>query len=258
MTESKSDVAVVINSCDEYSDLWPSFFDVWFRFWPDLPYPLYLVSNTKTYPDKRVLPLPVGEGLNWSKRTKRTFELLPHRHILLSTEDFYLMRPVDTALVLRLHDVMVAEKAVYLRMMANPPPDVPHPTVPELGYVAKGAPYRNSGQLAFWDRHMMLGLINPDESPWEFEEIGQRRSDAIDEPFLSVQKGVDPIAYHNMIRRGKWNRDALAEYAKSGIVFDLGKRPQMNSFDEWWHTPSPSRLAVSACKHLVLKAVGRR
>lgn len=258
MNEGKSDVAVVVASCDEYSDIWPGFFKVWFRFWPDMPYPLYLISNRRTFPDKRVIPLPVGNGLNWSQRIARAFERVPQRHILLSTEDFFLMEPVDTPHVLRLHDGMVAEQAVYLRMMANPPADLPHASEPDIGYVEKGAPYRNSLQLAFWDRAMMLGLLRPEESPWDFEMIGARRTDEIAAPFLSVQNGVSPITYHNMLRRGKWNRDAIRDFAQLGISFDLGTRPVQNSFDVWWHTPSPSRRALSTCKRVVMSVLGRQ
>jgi hypothetical protein len=35
-----SDVSAVVLSHDGYADLWPAFFELLFRFWPDLPYPL--------------------------------------------------------------------------------------------------------------------------------------------------------------------------------------------------------------------------
>ena len=60
-----------------YADLWPIFFELLFRFWPDLPYPLHLVSNHRTFSDSRVTPVRVGDDRSWSDALARLLAISP-------------------------------------------------------------------------------------------------------------------------------------------------------------------------------------
>jgi hypothetical protein len=258
MRGGQTDVALVVCSLDEYADVWPDFFSLWFRFWPDTPFPMYLVTNSRRFPDTRVTSILAGEGLTWSQRMKVALETISQPYVLFSTEDFFLSDTVDTAHVLDLFRQMREEQAVYLRLFPGFIPYTPHPTRLELGVIEKGTPYRSAGQLSFWNRQVMLGSLRDDEGAAEWERQGTARSDASDAPFLCVRDGVEPVKYHNMIRGGKWNRDAIRNYRAHGIPLQLSNRPVQSRFDIWWHTPSPTRRALSTCKHVALKAIGRR
>lgn len=111
-----SDVSAVVLSHDGYADLWPIFFELLFRFWPDLPYPLHLVSNHRTFSDSRVTPVRVGDDRSWSDTLARALGDIPSRYVLLLLEDYFLTGPVDTARIARLHAAMVKLGAVYLRL----------------------------------------------------------------------------------------------------------------------------------------------
>ena len=43
-----SKLAILMLSCDKYSDLWDDFFNLKERFWPDCPYHCYLATDTKS------------------------------------------------------------------------------------------------------------------------------------------------------------------------------------------------------------------
>ncbi len=47
----KSEVTVLINSCDAYSDLWEPFFKLFSIYWPDCPYEIVLNTEYKRCPD---------------------------------------------------------------------------------------------------------------------------------------------------------------------------------------------------------------
>ncbi len=49
MNKSDQQTAVLVVSCDNYSDVWSPFFELYSRFWPDCPFNTYLISNTKEY-----------------------------------------------------------------------------------------------------------------------------------------------------------------------------------------------------------------
>jgi len=241
-----SDVCLVVASHDGCADVWPAFFGQLFRLWPDMPYPLYLISNHLAFADPRVTALRVGDDLSWSQTLARGLEGLSSRFVLLMLEDFFLTAPVDTARVGRMHDAMVAKGAACLRLAPYPEPDAPCPDNPAIGVIEKGTPYRVSLQAAFWDRRLLLGLLRREESAWDFEVNGSRRSAAMSEPFLSVCEGAAALPYRHVLRRGKLLPAAVRHFASLGMSFDLSKRSFESELYLKWQYSALRRFLGSA------------
>jgi len=250
-----ADVSAVVVSHDGFSDVWPGFFGLLFRFWPDLPYPLHLISNHLSFTHKRIIPLRVGDDLSWSETLARGLECISSRFVLLMLEDFFLTAPVDSAHVGHLHAAMVAKGAVYLRLVPLPAADVPCPDMPDIGLIAKGAPYRTSLQIAFWDRLALLNLLRPDESAWDFELKGSRRSDRVSEPFLSVREGISAISYRQVVQRGKWLPDAVRQFRALGVQFDCSSRPVESEIYLLWQTSAPRLFLGRAWRFVTRRSI---
>lgn len=237
-----ADVAAIVASYDGCCDIWPGFFSLVSRFWPDLPYPLYLISNHLTYTGEGVTALRVGDDLSWSETLARGLECIMSRYVLLILDDFFLTAPVDTARVLRMHAAMVAKGAVYLRLAPNPAADRPCADMPEIGTINKGAPYRTSLQMAFWDRRVLLDLLRREESAWDFEVKGSLRSDALDEPFLGVSSDF-AVPYRHVLRRGRLLPDAVRYFASLGVDFNMTKRCMESELNLRWQASALRRLS---------------
>ena len=57
--EKSVSCAVVVCSCDKYSDLWDPYFELFKKFWADCPYPVFLNTETKRQtknPENTVAP----------------------------------------------------------------------------------------------------------------------------------------------------------------------------------------------------------
>jgi len=224
-----SEIAVLILSCDKYHDLWRPFFTLFFRYWPDCPYPVYLVSNYHRYPDARVKAIAVGEDRDWSSSLAIALKQIPERYVILLLEDYLLTRPVSTAMIETLAAYMRQRRAGCLRLYPCPGPDVSCPDNMEVGEILKGSAYRLSTQAAIWDKLVLLGLLRQGETPWELEGLGSKRTNALDAPFLSVKRNDDniyPISYFcTAVVRGKWVPAAVRLCRKEDIQVDLGIRP---------------------------------
>ena len=61
-----SGVPILVVSCDQYADVWPAFFELFFRHWPDCPGSVHLGTNFKAYDDPRVRMLRVGRDVTWA------------------------------------------------------------------------------------------------------------------------------------------------------------------------------------------------
>jgi len=213
-------LAVLVNSCDKYADIWPIFFQLFFKYWPDCPYPVYLGSNEKTYDDTRVTTICVGPDNNWADSAKAMVAKLPTENLLWFLDDYFLWGPVPTERVADLYVRFLKRKANYLRMRPSGGSDRLKRVVDdELIELLPGVGYRTSLDNAFWRREALLNLLKPGESPWEMEFHGSRRSDQLS-GFYATRNTV----FHrtNGLERGKWLRYNLPLLAREGMEVPLG------------------------------------
>jgi hypothetical protein len=218
--------AVLVPSCDAYSDLWAPFFALFWRFWPDCPFPVYLGANAGTFDHPRVIALPSNQGTNWANRVREHVAAVPTPYVLLVLEDFFWRRPTPTGEVLSLLQALRRLDGEMLRLTNRPPPDHRVPGYPAIGRIDPGAPFRASTQAAIWRRATLLHLLAPGESIWEFEVGGSRRSDQWPDGFYSTWDQVLPYAYH-VVEKGKWFRHEARRFARMGIGCDFAARPVM-------------------------------
>ena len=44
-----NEITVLVNSCDEYSEIWDVFFTLFKKYWPQCEYPIVLNTESKSY-----------------------------------------------------------------------------------------------------------------------------------------------------------------------------------------------------------------
>lgn len=222
--------AVLISSCDSYQDLWEPFFKLFFKYWPDCPYPVYLSTNHGNFDDPRVKIIAVGDDTDWSSGFRSVMERIPHPYVIVIMEDFLFMKPVDTDKIKRLITYMDEKKAGYLRLVPSSGQDLPCPDNEEVGAISKGSDYRLSLQTSIWDKNTLLNLLRDGESAWELEINGTKRTNELYVPFLCV-KNDPPIQYFcTAVTKGKWVKGAVDLCRKEGIEVNL-IRPIQTPFD---------------------------
>ena len=95
MPVKSHDVAVLIVSWDGYVDLWKPFFNCFFRFWPDCPYPVYLGTNSLLADDERVKPILIGEEVDYCSNLIAMLKQLDTRWVITWVEDFFPAKPIE-------------------------------------------------------------------------------------------------------------------------------------------------------------------
>lgn len=238
------DLAIVIPSCDAYGDLWPAFFETFFRRWPDCPFPIFLVSNHETLPDPRVHPLKVGEDRGWSTNLKLALASVPHERVFLIIDDLFPTARIDTA-----EFVSVLEEAGdfdYLRL--NPRPG-PRDSLPgRVGLVPPGDIYRTATVFSVWRREVLRDLLVEGETAWEFEIKGSERSDRLVKWF-ATRSWMMP--YVNLVVKRRIDPTALRALERDGIVVRSPRerldrlatlRLRLNDLRSWLFTFVPWRM----------------
>ena len=224
MLNIKDKFAVLVVSCDKYSDLWEPFFKLFWRFWPDCPFNVYLLSNRLNSDIQGVKGLLIGEDISWSDNLYNGVSKLKEDYIFLFLDDLFLCDFVKSDRVLQVLDWTLAYNANYVRMNPSPKPDKPYNEL--VGIVSKGTIYRTSTVLSVWKKAILLDLLRPGESAWDFEIYGTIRSDVYD-GFYSTWEEYFPVV--NGVIKGKWQRSAVKKLKLLGVNIDLSKRGVMTN-----------------------------
>lgn len=221
--------AVLVMSCDAYRDLWTPFFALFWRYWPDCPFPVYLGTNEKTFGHPRVMSLPAGD-YPWSKCLKRNLEQINADYVLLLLEDYFFTEPISTGAITHSLCSLAQVGGTLLRLYPLPGPDEAVDGYETFGRIHRQASYRVSTQAAIWRKSGLLDLVREDENIWDFEWKGSVRSQAQAEDFFATYRALMP--YRQVVERGKWFRSAAKHFAKQQIGCDFTARPVMSSATE--------------------------
>ncbi|HOU91181.1 MAG TPA: hypothetical protein PLU22_09060 [Polyangiaceae bacterium] len=219
---------ILICSCDKYQDVWPAFFTLFFRYWPDCPFRINLLANQRSFPDPRVKTLHTPAEADWSTTFQMALRLVEGEYVLVTMEDYLLDQPVDTARLRELIAIMMEHGAVCVHLGPDPRPEQPLPGANGVGIVVPGQAFRVNLQTAVWQRSTLLDLVVPGESAWDFEVVGTKRSVGLEAPFLSLDSSEcdSPFHYYRTgVVRGKWMPGAVRLCQREGIAIDTRQRP---------------------------------
>jgi hypothetical protein len=231
-----ADIAVVISSCDKYSDLWKPFFTLFFRYWSDCPFHVYLIANHLRYADPRVTIINTGDDHDWSSSFRKAIRNIPTRYLIMLLDDYFLFAEVNTDKVIEYAQYVMAKNAAFLQLYSIILHAEPSDNHPEIGPRGKGSLYRISTQPAIWDKQAVDMLLQDGESIWEFETKGTVRSNSLDMPFLGLKLGVkSPIPVYNATYRGKLVQSAIRLCKRENVPIDLNARTRRTILEEAYY-----------------------
>jgi hypothetical protein len=221
-------VAVLVASCDAYSDIWPAFCAAFQRHWPDCPFPRYFVTNSKTAPSG-FDTLSVGPDRSWSSNLLRAVPAIQAEYVLLSVEDLLLKENVVTSEVLETVQWGIEHQVDTLQM-------VTHELVWARGWGAgrsrcsafpSNAPYRASTVFTLWRRETLLKVLRPAENAWQFEYFASDRLAPDAKVYLSCESH---FRFVNAIFKGKLDPKAVRLCAANEYSL-VTKRPTLSKKD---------------------------
>jgi len=218
--------ALIVVSCDLYSDLWKPFFTLFWKHWADCPFPVYLTANTKRFDHPKVRMLLSGGESDWSNELNQCLQQVEEPEALLMLEDFFLRDRVDTRALLTAIASWRRMNGRALRVHPRPRPDAKIADTPEFGYCNPGAPYRVSLQATVWRIAALIQVLRQGETPWEFEIAGSART-ADEDGFYCSYRSLLPYKTH-VLEKGQWYRDAVRTFGPMNIGCDFARRPVMS------------------------------
>ena len=220
---------MLVSSCDKYEDAWIPFFTLIGKYWKNCPYPLYL--NTETKKVDQVAGLPVTsiscpyQNCTWSKRLIHALKQIHSEYVFFMLEDFFLMSSVNQ------------KELDYSVALMDENPNVANinfgygKSIESTDYIdpiyakrSRKTGYYLNAQVAIWRRKMLIEILSPYESAWQFELYGSERAKLYPYDFVIRKDDIPIFDYHTQlnfnlgIQKGMWMTGNVALFEKEGIT----------------------------------------
>lgn len=241
------DFAIVVCSSDLRLEFIPTFLHyLRANLSPEECEKVYLAGCTKaiSFPGMHVLPSHATADAPWSRRILDSIASINEENILLLTEDILFLPNKGGVTIARLYEHFLRDQLKVLRIDSFP---MPEPGAHSLyAPVSKFSIHRISLQPSFWNTRYLQTLLREDESIWEFELRGSRRSRQ-DDGVCALRHNLIP--YREVIAKGYLSVAGvqLLRLAKKPKPADLMIRGPVTEFVKF------ARLKVVMTAALLLK-----
>lgn len=219
-------LAVLVVSCDRYSDLWPAFIELFYKNWPDFPYQLYIGSNNARCDDKRVESICIGEDRSWTDNVREMLKKIDADYVLMLLEDFFFEEKINNDDISGLLQFAIEHNVDCLRLCPLPAPTKNLDSVFAIGEISYKAPYCICTMPAIWKKDSLVKLLHPGYSAWDFEK--KNSAEAEKTGFKLVGSYKYYIKHHNGVERGKYYSSTVKLLQKNGIPCDTSERGVIN------------------------------
>ena len=204
---------IVVCSCDKYEELWLPFFTCLKENWKNIPYPIVLNTESKSFSmkelDIKTFQLyQTNENVAWGKRLKETLKKIDSEYVILLLDDFFLKSEVQQDKINQHIQWMNENKNIavfsYERTKGN---NIQSKKYQDFELRPRNGEYRFNCQAAIWRRERLIKFIRNHESPWDWELLGSIRSRRYSDEFYSLIEGKTKIFDYDcggVLHRGKW------------------------------------------------------
>ena len=236
-----SKVAILICSCDYYSECWKPIIHSFNTFWPDCEYDKIIVSNQKNEEIPGVKIVRVGEHKGWASDTLRVVELTDYDYYIYFQEDYWLNKKVDNDAIKEHIQHCLDNDVQYLKIQA----DLANCDKYRIGrsdYCKNPLieRYAINTAVAIWRRDLFSKVCIPGHTGWDFEYkivdyIKEKNIEINSEVLHSsviIPKGITMIP-GNGVQRGKWTLAGAKFLKDNGFEDVLSKRKTQSKLYGW-------------------------
>ncbi len=223
-----SKIALLVVSCEKYRDLWAPFFHCLRKYWPTCPYSVTLGTDGDDVSFGDVAMVRARPGRSYSASLREMLSQIGEEWVLTWGEDLLLCRSVSGDMAMKVIHGCVEDGCGFARLLCTHPLAIDAPKHREYGPLPRGIRYRVSMMVSLWRKDMLVSLLRDDESAWEFEKRGSRRSDEYREPFMGMSAELaqrPPIQVVNTVVKGCWTREGARLLRREGFSSRLTGRP---------------------------------
>jgi hypothetical protein len=235
-------LTVLVNSCDDYYDVWPFFFSALDEYWSDrkLDVVLNIEMKKPNFASNIIISnfTKTGNNNSWGVRLIESLKVIKTDYVLAVYDDFILEDFVDEFEINEIISKMKSDPdiaVVYLtklglKVRENNCLMSERKSGNKYSLLDDKIDYRLNSAPAIWRRIDLLNYTGIFDSPWAWELFGTYRTIGSGRKFYCPAEEEKNIFSYNSkkggaIYRGRWVRDVVVEKDKKyNLNTDFTKR----------------------------------
>jgi hypothetical protein len=206
---------IFVSSSDNYSDIWPLFFDFFHKYWPEYNGVIYLNTQEEEYKHKglNIICTKVGRKKHFGETFRSGLQMIDDENVLLIMIDYLFMGKVNHDEISYYYNSFNKNKLDSLCLFPqNFPSHKPISSNILLAYQPFPKSVLFGYQIAFWKKNILFEMALPCESPWMSEWYGSQRAERmrIKLGYINNKKCM-PIPYdaRGCLHQGRWLDNAV-------------------------------------------------
>jgi len=216
----KNNCVLVVNSCDDYSDIWEVFFCALKEQWHECNIDIILNTESKTFTYSG-LNLNVEnmnsqyQVISWGERLIATLENIDKEFVITLFDDFLLEEKVKLNNIANCIEWMKSDNSIStFYFFHNQGKNKNDNLYPGFELTGRFNDYRLNSAPAIWRRKRLIELTGKIDSPWAWECFGSSKTYTKKNKMYCAKVGCeDTFVYkHELgggIRRGKWVKSVV-------------------------------------------------
>jgi hypothetical protein len=217
---------IFISSSDSYSDLWPIFFDLFVKYWPEFQGKIYLNTESKTYTHEGLdlCCTQVGHLASFGQTFRAGIDTVDSDDILLIMIDYFFMGDVKSDMLEEYFRYFKKHDLDSLCLIKNPYTETRPSDHKDLFLVIPPSQDMFNFQIAFWKKTTLYDMVLPHESPWLSEWYGTLRANRMKiKLFFTIKMPIEYLA-EGALHKGKWVKEMMFFLNELSFQVDYDKR----------------------------------
>ena len=178
--ESKK-LTIVVNTCDDYSDVLEIFFKAFEKWWPNCPYPIVINTESNQYassfPARVHTSVSNGNTDDWGARLLSTLIEIESVFVLMVYDDFILEEKVDSDQIQKAILLLESQDHAAVTYFINTSLPLMTSDSENLFVPIKDSiEYRLNSSHGIWRRKVLMDYTAPGDTPWAWEVFGTYRT----------------------------------------------------------------------------------
>jgi len=237
------ETAIVISSCDSFSDCWLPMIHSLHKNWPECPYPIFIISNFKNLEEKGIDFINVGEDKGFGSNTKKALELIEADYIILFLDDFFLNGKVDNVMVNDHLNHCIQNNIDFLKIDYRDIIYRDELRIADSIYCKNplDIKYSLNTAIAIWKKKALHSLCAEGFTAWDFERKGidylrKNNLKISSETILSTsfeKMTIRKICGTGAVCKGKWTAEGIKYLKENGFSYLIKNREIEGKFTRY-------------------------
>ena len=253
---TRSDITLIINTCDKFSDLWDAHILLLEENWGDRNIPTIILTDSPTERSYEGITIAcAGAGAEITERLHYLVPKIETRYVLMTLDDYFLTTPIDSARVEQRVEVMEREDLDYLRLFNHPRLMAPLPGYKDVYEVNLNENYAVNLYPGIWKTEFLLKALKEGLNAWQFEvslTVTARENSA-----RCAGTVGDEFPFLDVVRKGKLLHKA-ARYFRDNPIYSgnrevIGYPTEIKIAIRTWLKESLPKPILRAMKSTMVK-----